>query len=219
VAVAIVSHFLAGILAPILSLVSAGLRELSLLPPPAAAEIPTPTPTTQSAAPAIVGQSLTALIMLALIGLIALALVRAYSRATFAARASQRSRTTAEEEKEPGLGRRVLERLGLFRQWRAAASVRRTYRQMCRMAAAAGYPRLESETPYEYLPVLGRVWPEYPAESRLITEAYVRVRYGEAPETAEELEAIREAWRRLEQTTPQPRQPTTTAGPSLAKRE
>jgi hypothetical protein len=42
------------------------------------------------------------------------------------------------------------------------------------------------------------VWPENAAEARLITDAFIRVRYGELPETAEELEAIRAAWRRLE---------------------
>ncbi len=96
--------------------------------------------------------------MIALLVLIALALARTYQKATFAARDSERSRAMTEGDDETGLGRRVLERLGLLRQWRAAASVRRIYKQMCRTAGAAGYPRLGTETPYEYLPTLTRVW-------------------------------------------------------------
>ena len=89
---------------------------------------------------------------------------------------------------------------------------------MCRAAAAAGYPRLEAETPYEYLPTLGQVWPDNAAEARLITDAFIRVRYGELPETAEELEAIRAAWRRLEATEPR-RRASAPAAPTLTRRE
>src|SRR5690606_4144436 len=81
-----------------------------------------------------------------------------------------------------GLGQRLLRRLGLLQQFRAA-SVRRLYRQMCQAATTHGYPRGEAETPFEYLATLGRAWPEGTAEAQLLTAAYVRVRYGEVPET------------------------------------
>ena len=102
--------------------------------------------------------------------------------------------------------------------YKRQASIRRIYRLMCRAAAAAGYPRLEAETPNEYLPTLSQVWPENAAEARLITDAFIRVRYGELPETAEELEAIRAAWRRLETTEPH-RRAASTAAPTLTRRE
>lgn len=97
-----------------------------------------------------------------------------------------------------GLGERIRRRLGLWRRRRAAASIRRIYRQMCDAAAAAGYARAPAETPYEFLSTLQEAWPEGTAETRLITRAYVKVRYGEVPETREELEQIGSAWERLQ---------------------
>lgn len=104
--------------------------------------------------------------------------------------------------KRPGFGRRLLNRLGFLRRRLAAASIRRIYQDMCSMAGSNGYPRLESETPYEYLKTLKEAWPENTAETRLITEAYNRIRYGELPETQEELDEIEEAWKRLERIQP-----------------
>lgn len=102
----------------------------------------------------------------------------------------------------PGLAQRLLEQFGLLRRWRAATSIRRIYARMCHAAEACGYPRAEAETPYEYLGALREVWPEQQEDTELITGAFVRVRYGEAPETDAELEEIREAWRRLETRAP-----------------
>lgn len=102
-----------------------------------------------------------------------------------------------------GVVQRLRDEMERWRRWRAAVSVRRIYQQMCRAAAVYGYTRQESETPYEYLNTLSRAWPQGTAESRLITQAYVRVRYGQIPETAEELAAIRAAWNRLEQARPE----------------
>lgn len=97
----------------------------------------------------------------------------------------------------PGLGTRLRRGLNFWQQWRAAASVRRIYRAMSELAADHGYPRLATQTPYEYQDTLAELWPAGDAESRLITEAYVRIRYGELPETEEEVEVIRAAWQRL----------------------
>lgn len=217
---AVIVQFLGNILAVLLGQVGAALRQANILQPVPTPVLPTVTPTADAVAAELGGQALTAGIMLGLIALVALALARAYQQASFAARESARSRRPSVEDDEPGLGRRVLERLGLLRQWRAAASVRRIYRQMCRAAGAAGYPRLGVETPYEYLPSLGRAWPDHAAETRAITEAFIRVRYGEIPETEEELEAIRAAWRRLEAAEPLRRETAAAdAGVKLAKRD
>lgn len=102
----------------------------------------------------------------------------------------------------PGWGARLLRKLGIWQQRRAAASVRRIYQQMTKAAAGLGYPRDPSETPYEYLADLTEVWPEGTLEAELITAAYVRVRYGELPESQEEVDEIVAAWRRLERSRP-----------------
>ena len=98
-----------------------------------------------------------------------------------------------------GPGRRLLDRFRMWRRWRAAATVRQLYRTMCAEAARRGFARAISETPFEYLTTLSEVWPTGSDEYRLITNAYVRVRYGEYPESAEELAEIRNAWQRLAQ--------------------
>jgi hypothetical protein len=97
----------------------------------------------------------------------------------------------------PGLGRRLLDRLNVFRRWQAAASIRHVYREMCAAAAQKGYPRAESETPYEYLKTLPKAWPENSEDTALITEAYNRAHYGELPENEAEMQQILDAWQRL----------------------
>jgi hypothetical protein len=104
--------------------------------------------------------------------------------------------------KRPSFGSRLLNRLGFLRRWQTAASIRRIYQDMCNLAGSSGYPRAESETPYEYLRTLKVAWPENPTQTKLITEAYNRVRYGEIPETAAELNEIEAAWKQLERIRP-----------------
>jgi hypothetical protein len=101
-----------------------------------------------------------------------------------------------------GRGRNLLNQLGLFKRWRTAATVRQIYRQMSRMAAEAGFARAESETPYEYLPILFEAWPDHKFEIQVITDAYTRVHYGEIPETAEELDQLRSAWSKIRDAEP-----------------
>lgn len=101
-----------------------------------------------------------------------------------------------------GLGDRLRDRFDRLRRWRAALTVRRIYQSMARAAAANGYGRRPTQTPFEYLATLDRAWPNLGSDARLITDAYVRVRYGEVPETSEEMAAIRAAWRRLERSPP-----------------
>ncbi len=100
------------------------------------------------------------------------------------------------------LGQRLLDRLRSLGRWRTAASIRRIYREMSQAAANYGYPRQTWETPYEYLPTLAQAWPEHTAETSLITEAYNRVRYGEIPESPDELAAIVSAWETLQKAKP-----------------
>jgi hypothetical protein len=155
------------------------------------------------AAPSINSKILAILLMVAVVLIVSLALGRLFRQATFAERASELiSDKERQADAELGLGQRILQRLGLWRRWRAAASVRRIYQQMLKMAEAAGFPRSTAETPYEYLETLAQVWPERTTDAQLITQAYVKVRYGELPETQEELEQLEAAWQRIKESKP-----------------
>lgn len=79
---------------------------------------------------------------------------------------------------------------GLGRDLLAALTVRRAYAQMVRQAGKLGYPRGASQTPYEYRGVLQAAFPQAQEAIDIITEAYVRVHYGEAPESDEALAAV-----------------------------
>jgi hypothetical protein len=79
----------------------------------------------------------------------------------------------------------------------AAVSIRKIYANMTRLAERQGFPRQPAETPYEYLPALGRAFPDCQAETAAITEAYVKVHYGEVPESVRELQHIRECWHQV----------------------
>lgn len=144
------------------------------------------------------------LLMIAVVLFVTLALGKLYRRTNFATRENEsatRTNTTSAKDSK-GLGLKLLKRLGLLRGWRTAASIRHIYQNMCRAATASGYPRAEAETPFEYLKTLDKAWPNNRSDTQLVTEAYVKVRYGELPETQAELEAIRAAWKRLEMTPP-----------------
>jgi hypothetical protein len=218
---AVLLQAVAVILAYLLSLAGEGLRQISLLAEGVPTlDILTPTATVETTGTATGGKVGILALMLGAIVLVTLALVRLYRQATFVARESSRSELDDEQdEQESGIGRGLLERLGLLRSWRAALSIRRIYHQMCRAAEGAGYPRPEFQTPYEYLPALAEVWPGNTVASRLITNAFVKVRYGEVPESREELEAIRAAWRQLEATEPNRRETEATTKPQLLKKE
>lgn len=87
-------------------------------------------------------------------------------------------------------------RLGM--EWYAEISIRNIYLNMCQLAAGRGYPRPAVFTPYEYLSLLYRAFPGAErGDIEHITEAYVRMRYGEMPSTWGELQAIRQAWQRV----------------------
>ncbi len=82
---------------------------------------------------------------------------------------------------------------GLGRDLLAALTVRRAYAQMVRLAGKLGYPRGVSQTPYEFRGILQGAFPEAREAVDIITEAYVRVHYGEVPETEEALSAVTQA--------------------------
>ncbi len=84
------------------------------------------------------------------------------------------------------------------RMWLEAARIRRIYARLMNLAADLGTPRLKSQTPLEYLPVLISLLPEHRDNLTRITEAYLKVRYGELVETEEEVRSIEAAWHEVE---------------------
>ncbi len=93
------------------------------------------------------------------------------------------------------LARRLSDRYSLI-------SIRRIYASLNALAAERGYPRGQSQTPYEYRAVLQRAWPEQSAEISFLTEAYVRAHYGSVQDATDTLQRAREAWEVIRRTLP-----------------
>jgi hypothetical protein len=60
-----------------------------------------------------------------------------------------------------------------------------------------GKPRLEAQTPLEFISVLINLFPDYQSEIDMITNAYLDVRYGLLPENPRAVAEIEVAWKRL----------------------
>ncbi|MFN2147657.1 MAG: DUF4129 domain-containing protein [Anaerolineales bacterium] len=100
---------------------------------------------------------------------------------------------------EDGL-QQLAERLGHLRPGRGllgAIRIRSLYARLMRLCMRLGSPRASTETPLEFLPTLWQLFPAAREEARWMTEAYNRVRYGERPETAGEVERVEWAWDRI----------------------
>ena len=81
---------------------------------------------------------------------------------------------------------------------RSAASIRKIYASMVDLATEAGYPRRLAETPYEYRTTLYQAFAGGESAVDAITEAYVRVHYGQVPDTREEMDQIVRYWREVQ---------------------
>jgi hypothetical protein len=77
----------------------------------------------------------------------------------------------------------------------AAARIRRIYASLLKLSARMDTPRPKSSTPLEFLTKLERLFPSRTVELDMITQAYVRVRYGEIPESGAVVEAVERAWK------------------------
>lgn len=80
------------------------------------------------------------------------------------------------------------------RKFLMAARIRRIYARLLDLSAKLGQPRPLSCTPLEFLPSLEILFPDSRRELDVITQAYLRVRYGELPETHQEVEVVETAW-------------------------
>jgi len=79
----------------------------------------------------------------------------------------------------------------------AAARIRRVYASLMTLCARMGAPRAASLTPNEFLPKAGELFPGSAPDLEAITRAYIKVRYGEYPESREEVEQVMRAWQRV----------------------
>jgi hypothetical protein len=80
---------------------------------------------------------------------------------------------------------------------RAAARIRRIYADFMELCENVGLVREVSQTPLEFLPQTTSMFPHTYDEIALITERYQRVRYGEFPETHQEVQDVEQAWNQV----------------------
>ncbi len=81
----------------------------------------------------------------------------------------------------------------------AAARIRRVYRHLMALSKRLGAERPPSVTPLEFLPKLNELFPSEEGGLDTITRAYLKVRYGEYPETRQEVTAVEQAWEQVRQ--------------------
>ncbi len=84
--------------------------------------------------------------------------------------------------------------LGKRQRILAAAKIRRIYTHLMDLCADLETPRPPAQTPLEFLPELKQLFPGHTPDLTTITNAYLKVRYGELPETQAEVDAVEQAW-------------------------
>ncbi|MBV7335782.1 DUF4129 domain-containing protein [Chloroflexi bacterium TSY] len=151
--------------------------------------------------------ALVALVIMGVIGLLWL----------FYARTQRQNRT--DEDEELGVGevdlggnalRRSLEQLrnlaslmrrfGLSNQLLDAITIENMYANLSRLARQRGYPRRINQPPDQYLPELVKAFPAEPGRLARLTDAYMRVHYGDRPVTGRELKLLRQDYEQVKET-------------------
>lgn len=94
----------------------------------------------------------------------------------------------------------LVRRYGLGAQLLAAISVENIYANLSRLARRRGYPRQPAQPPDEYLPQLRAAFPGQHAALARITEAYMRVHYGDHPVERAELAALQADYENVRRT-------------------
>ncbi|MBI9045982.1 MAG: DUF4129 domain-containing protein [Anaerolineaceae bacterium] len=85
-----------------------------------------------------------------------------------------------------------------FNRYLAAAKIRRIYAGLMQLCAKLEHSRPEAATPLEFLPELEKIFSQHKNELHIITEAYLRIRYGELPETENEVQLVMQSWKLIE---------------------
>ena len=98
-----------------------------------------------------------------------------------------------DENKRPDLFTNLRSRL-------AAARIRDIYRRLMSLCERLKQPRPAALTPLEFLPEMAVLFPDCDSELACITNAYLKIRYGELPESSEEVSAVMEAWAKIRKT-------------------
>lgn len=91
----------------------------------------------------------------------------------------------------------VAQRLRPHERSAAAQRIRQIYAALLELSAARDHKRPPGATPLEFLPALEDAFPGGEDDLNAITQAYLRVRYGEYPEDMGEAQALEAAWQRL----------------------
>ena len=89
-------------------------------------------------------------------------------------------------------------KLGQAARLLQAARIRWVYFQLMDLCTELGRPRPAAVTPLEFLPDLEALFPDSQAGLGFITQAYLKVRYGELPESRDEVEQVVSAWKKVE---------------------
>lgn len=80
----------------------------------------------------------------------------------------------------------------------AAARIRRIYAELMQLSQRLDTARPKALTPLEFLPTLQERFESEDEALDLITRAYLKVRYGELPETRQQVEEVETAWSKVE---------------------
>ncbi|MCU0523174.1 MAG: DUF4129 domain-containing protein, partial [Anaerolineae bacterium] len=91
----------------------------------------------------------------------------------------------------------LVRRTGVGQQLLAAISVQNIYANLSRLATARGYPREPHQAPDQYLPELVVAFRGYQDALERITDAYMRVHYGDHDIAKEDLRRIQEDYRAI----------------------
>ena len=84
-----------------------------------------------------------------------------------------------------------------IQQIMAAARITQVYEQLMRLCEKMGNPRPAATTPLEFLPDLYDLFPGEEENLDKITYAFLKVRYGEYPESRDETREVQDAWKSI----------------------
>ncbi len=93
----------------------------------------------------------------------------------------------------------LLRRYGVSQKLLNAISVQNMYANLGRLARERGYPRMPSQPPDAYLPQLQQAFPGQADRLDRMTQAYMRVHYGDLSVEDEELDALREDYEHIKE--------------------